>query len=240
MDSQPRILVLDIETKPAKAYVWRFFKENISVDQVIEPGGMICFGAQWMGSNEVMFFSEWQHGEVGMAQAAANLLEEADAVVTFNGDTFDLPKINTSMILAGIPPRPPITTIDLKKVLFSTFGFDSNRLVFIAPLLGVGKKVKHEGFELWTKVMNGNEAARKKMERYCKQDVRVTGRLYKKLRPYITNHPAFRSLGSTACPKCLSKNTVKKGLRHTACYQIQRHKCNGCGGWFQGTRRKVA
>ena len=41
-------------------------------------------------------------------------------------------------------------------------GFQSGKLAYIGPLLGIGGKVKNEGFELWLKVMAGNEAAQMK------------------------------------------------------------------------------
>ena len=34
----PKILILDVETFPNTAYVWRFFKENIGAKQVIIIG----------------------------------------------------------------------------------------------------------------------------------------------------------------------------------------------------------
>lgn len=240
MTDKPKILVIDIETKPAKSYHWRFFKENIGVDQNIEPGGIICFGAKWFGNNEMFFHSEWGDGHQEMIVAAWRLINEADAVVTFNGDRFDIPKLTGEFLLAGLPPAPPVASIDLIKTIKYKFGFDMNRLAFVAPLLKVGEKMKHEGFDLWVKVMDGDEKAQRKMERYCSRDVRITDRLYKKIRPYIINHPALRSLGSAACPKCQSRKTQKRGLYRTACYHFQRFQCQDCGGWFKGSGKKVA
>jgi predicted transcriptional regulator len=31
----PRILILDIETAPNRAYVWRFWRQNVYLDQII-------------------------------------------------------------------------------------------------------------------------------------------------------------------------------------------------------------
>lgn len=101
-----RILFLDIETKPAIAYVWRLYDENVGLEQLIEAGGVICFGAQWLGEKETIFFSEWEHGRDAMIQAAHALLTEADAVVTYNGDKFDLPKLLGEFVLLGLAPPP--------------------------------------------------------------------------------------------------------------------------------------
>jgi transposase-like protein len=78
------------------------------------------------------------------------------------------------------------------------------------------------------------------MLRYCAGDLRLTERVYRRMRPHLENHPAIRAVGSEGCPKCHSKKTQKRGVRYTACFQIQRHQCNNCGGWFSGKRKKVA
>lgn len=235
---KPKILVLDIETKPAKVYTWRMYDTNIGVDQIIEPGGTICFGANWVGSPEIMFFSEWEHGHVPMLEAIHALLSEADAVVTYNGDKFDLQKLMGEFILNGLAPPPPPTSIDLYKTV-RKMGFDMNRLAFIGPLLGVGSKIKHEGFPLWAKVMAGCEAAQKRMKRYCMGDIRVTARLYKKVMPFIRNHPHMGDVGAKACGACGSEQVQSRGYRRTKGFRIQRLQCQNCGSWQDGIRRKV-
>ena len=57
---KPKILIIDIETKPAMVYVWGLFKQNVGLEQVIDHGGMICFGAKWMGDKTTMMFSQWE------------------------------------------------------------------------------------------------------------------------------------------------------------------------------------
>ena len=48
----PRILILDIETTPMQAYVWKRWKENVSLDQTIAEWFMICWSAKWLGEDE--------------------------------------------------------------------------------------------------------------------------------------------------------------------------------------------
>lgn len=233
-----KILVIDIEWAPALAYVWRFWDENIHPDQLIDHGGMLCFCAHWHGEKEYMFFSQWEDGREGMAKAALALLEEADAVVHFNGDKYDMPKITGEILLAGLSPPPKVASIDLLKAV-KKFGFNMNRLAYIGPLLKVGGKTKHQGFNLWKDVLAGDEKARRKMTKYCIQDVRMTDRLYSKIGPFITNHPVLRS-GADDCPHCAKKTTQKRGFRYTRSFRIQRNQCTSCAHWFETTRQKVA
>lgn len=237
LNENNKLLFLDLEWKPATAYVWRMWDENISPDQLIDEGGMLCFCAHWGDEKEYLFYSEWEHGRQGMAEAALALLLEADAVVTYNGDKYDLPKITGEIVLAGLSPPPVVTSIDLIKAV-KKFGFVMNRLAYIGPLLGAGKKVKHEGFSLWKDVMAGDEKAQKKMKRYCIQDVRLLVKLYKRVLPFIRNHP-FLGVEKHECGACGSKQTQKRGFRRTKHYIIQRLQCQECGSWSEGTRKKV-
>lgn len=237
-NNDEKVLFLDIEWAPATAYVWRMWDENISPDQLIDHGGMLCFCAKWGNSKEFLFFSEWEDGRAGMAQAALDLLSEADAVVTYNGDRYDLPKILGEILLANLTPPPPVTSIDVIKAV-KKFGFNMNRLAYIGPLLVQQGKVKHEGFNLWKDVMNGKATAQARMRKYCIQDVRLLEKLYQRIRPFIKNHP---HMGTTKkeCGACGSSHVQSRGYRRTKHFRIQRVQCQSCGSWSEGVRSKVA
>ena len=243
MKHKPKILLVDIETAPATAYVWRLFDENIGIDQLITPGRIICWGAKWHGQRPV-FYADERGGAKKMFLAIHALMSEADAIVTYNGDKFDLPKLNGAFIEYGLPPLPPATSIDLLKTV-RKMGAQSNKLAFIAPHLRIGDKVKTEGFRLWAECLAGSKKAWDKMKRYNAQDVRLLGPLYDILLPHIKNHPY---LGGTRpeeralhnCPRCQSQKSQSRGYRRTKMFLIQRIQCLGCGGWYEGKREKVA
>jgi uncharacterized protein YprB with RNaseH-like and TPR domain len=216
------------------------FKQNFGVEQVKKHPYILCVCAKWIGEREVLKFSKWEHGTRAMLREVNNLLEQCDAVVTKNGTKFDLPWLRTELARMRMPPFPPLTHIDLEKVARGYFRFHSNKLDYIGQYLEEGEKVHHEGFRLWREVMEGDEKARAKMLKYCAGDITLTERIYHRLRPFIENHPAIRAFGSVACPKCGSKKTQKRGVRYTACFEIQRHQCKDCRGWFSGARKKVA
>jgi hypothetical protein len=212
--------------------------ENISPDQLVDEGGLLCFCAHWHGTKEFMFFSEWDDGSQGMAEAALALLSQADAVVTYNGDRYDIPKLRGTIVLAGLQPPPAVTSIDLIKVV-KKFGFVMNRLAYIGPLLKVGGKMKHEGFRLWRSVMEGDEKAQGRMKKYNIQDVKLLVQLYERVKPYIANHP---HLGDEkgACGSCGSNRVQSRGWRRTKFFKVQRIQCQACGSWQEGTRKKIA
>lgn len=251
--SKPKILLLDIETAPAVAYIWRMFDETVGLEQLIDPGRVICAAWQWYGEKEVHFGAEWESvvEEVDLDSRTVTITPtrewmrdlhaamcEADAIITYNGDKFDLPKLNGEFVQLGLPPPTPAASIDLRKVV-KKMGWVSGKLAFVGPHLKIGAKVKHEGFELWKKVLAGDEKAQSKMERYNKQDTRLLSKLYKKLRPYIKNHPHLHEDAKEHCPSCGSHKVQRRGYRYTKSFKIERLQCTACGSWHDGKKKKL-
>lgn len=237
MADKPKILILDIETKPALAYVWKLFDETIGLDQLVEPSRIICWAAKWHGKPEV-FFRDDRSGSYSMLEPLHRLLNEADAVVTFHGDKFDLPKIMGEFLEVGLPPPPPITSIDLRKTV-KKLGLQSNKLAFVVEFFKIGKKIKTD-FTLWLGVMKGDLKSWAKMRRYNIRDVRETDKTYRKLRPYIVNHPFLGTgTGANRCSKCGSYSVQSRGTRRTKTMAIDRLYCKKCTGWTDGARRRI-
>ena len=236
--SKPKILVFDIETKPNLVYAWGLWDQNISIGQIVEPSAPICFSAKFVGEKEIFFYSDWEDGHSEMVKALHGLLMEADAVVTYNGDKFDIPKMRGEFLLEGLSPLPPLTSIDILKTV-RKFGFVSNKLEFIGTFLEIGRKIKNEGFGLWVKVMNGDAAAQKRMKRYCIGDSVLTEKVYTKLKGHIPNHPHLGEVVSEACGSCGSHRVQKRGVRRTKSFTIQRLQCQDCGSWSDGARKKI-
>lgn len=233
----PKILIIDIEWKPVKAYVWRAWKENIRAPQIIEDGGLLCVGMKWLGDKESLLFSEWDHAHKGMLTRTHAVMSQADAIVTYNGDRYDLPKLNGEFLLHGLDPLPPIASIDLIKTV-KKMGYFQNNLNYIGELLKIGAKLEHEGFGLWKKVLDGDQNARKRMDKYCRQDIALTERAYMRVRKFIGNHPYLGNVAN-ACPNCGGQHLQSRGTRRTRCFSVQRLQCQDCGAWSSGSKTKV-
>jgi uncharacterized protein YprB with RNaseH-like and TPR domain len=230
----PRILFIDIETKLAEVYSFGIRDQHLTHKQVKTHGGISCVGMKWAGERKVTVLSEWKHGHGEMLRLTREALCSADAVATFNGANFDIPKLTGAFMVAGLKPLPPLTQIDIFKPL-RRMGFLSSKLDYIAPLLGLGSKVKHDGLDLWIKVLHGDEKAQNKMERYCAGDVRLTEALYERVKPYIDKHP---HLAGEAC-SCGSTHYQRRGWHKTRAFRTERLQCQGCGAWRLGKRSKV-
>lgn len=232
-----KILVLDIEWRPTLAFVWQAWDANVSPDMIVEHGGLLCVGTKYLGKKTELF-SEWKHGHKGMLEAVHERMSYADAIVGFNSDKFDIPKLHGEFLLHGMDPPPPATQVDCIKAV-KKFGFFRNSLGFVGPFLGVGSKLEHEGFNLWKKVMEGDKDAQKRMAEYCTQDVDMTAELYLKIRSHIRNHPHLGKTGAEECPVCGSNHNQSRGTRRTRAYKVQRLQCQSCGHWHDGKRQKI-
>lgn len=235
---KPRLLKIDCETSPHCGYFWKLFDENISLDQLEEPSRILCFAAQWHGEKQVTFRAAWKGGRRAMLKKLRAMLEEADAVISFNGDRFDLPRINGELVELRLPPLPPLTSIDLYKTV-KKLGLASGKLAYVAPYLKIGAKIKHEGFPLWRAVMEGDKDARSRMQKYNIQDTVLLGDLYDVLAPYMTSHPRIRDGKKGDCRHCGSSHLQHRGNRYTVASKIERLQCQKCGKWQDGTRTKL-
>lgn len=233
-----KLLQIDIETSPHTAYVWGLFKETVPIQRLIETGRVMCWSAKWVGDREVLFSSEWDHGHESMIHRAHALCESADAIIHYNGNKFDMPTLHKEFLMYNMKPPAPSKHIDLYRTVRSRFRFPSNKLDYVAQQLGLGKKTAHEGFELWVKCMHGDAKAQRKMARYNKQDVKLLEKLYKRLLPWIPNHPNYAlyldNLTAPVCTNCGSKHVHKRGIEHTKTLSYQRYQCQDCGSWMRG------
>lgn len=239
-----RILLADIETSYTVARIWSLRDLNVGINQIKEDPRMIAIGAQWYGEKSVRFFSEYHHTRKEMLEQTHELLTEADVVVTYNGDRFDLKWWNGEFFREGITPPSPFKSLDLYKVGGKNFRFVSHKLQYVSTAAGLEGKLSHTGFQLWIDCLEGDEETRRRawglMQRYCKQDVRLLGPLLDRMRPWITGAINFAIYepndGRPRCQKCGAVSLTRQGWAVTTSGRFQQYQCQACGGWTRDTR----
>jgi DNA polymerase elongation subunit (family B) len=235
----PKILIIDIETSPAVAYIWKFFKENISPKQVIKHPHIMSYAAKWLGEGEIFYEESRTPNDKTLLQKLAYLLDQADIVVAHNGLGFDLPRIKSRLLVHGIKPPSPVKVIDTLKVARAEFGFSGNSLEYLSEVLDLrtqkGNHSKFAGFTLWSECLKGNEEAWAAMKDYNVKDIIVLEELYLRLRPYDTKHPNLAVYSEPSedpvCPKCGGKHLQYRGYAYTSVGKFHRMQCTTCGGW---------
>lgn len=230
----PRVrrLFFDIETSPNIGLFWQSgYKLTITPESIIKERAIICIGYKWAGEKSVHSVT-WDHNQddKAMLEQFVPLMDEADELVTQNGDRFDIPWIRTRCMKHGIPMAPSYTSIDTKKEADRKMYLNSTRLSYMGTFLGLGDKLPTGGLDLWKRVLlNNDEAALRKMVRYCKRDVELLEQIWNKMNPYV--EPKTHGGASVAtCPECGSAKVIVNKRRRTASgYSKVCYQCNECG-----------
>lgn len=236
--SGPRVLILDIETAPLLAHVWKIWDENVALNQIKSDWYILSWSAKWLDSTKIMYMDSRKstnlEDDSRLLKALWKLLDEADIVITQNGKSFDHKKINARFIMNGMKPPSTFKYIDTFLLAKKHFGFTSNKLEYMSDkLCKKYKKLKHTkypGFEMWKECLAGNQSAWKEMEKYNKHDVLALEELYTKLIPWDSsiNFSLYHDGIEHRC-SCGSKEFHKNGFAYTSSGKFQRHVCVRCG-----------
>lgn len=227
-------LFFDIETSPMIVYSWRTgYNINLPYENIIEDWKVICISWKWQNEDKVHNLT-WDENKCDkkMLEQFIKVMNEADECIAHNGDRFDIKKIRTRCIKHRIPMFPKYRSLDTLKKVRGSFKFDSNRLDYVAQYLGVGAKLKHEGFQMWVKCMEGDKQALKDMVEYCDMDIIVLQDVYETIEGYIkhnTHVGVHNGELKHSCPSCGSTNPVLLKNEVTAAGTIKRRmECNSC------------
>lgn len=236
--NEPKILLIDLETMPLQAFVFRVWKENISQDQIISDWFCAVWAAKWLDSDEVIsdaITSEEikKQDDKRIITSLHKLIDEADVIIAHNLKKFDQPRMLTRFLYHNLPPVSPYREIDTLEVAKKQFGFTSNKLDAINKFLGLQRKIDAD-FTLWTDCMSGKKEALLQMEVYCIQDIKCLEGAYLKLRPFMRNHPnldMYFDDGVMHCPHCTSINVVPEISKYayTQAVEYQVFRCLDCG-----------
>jgi hypothetical protein len=249
-----KVLYLDIETSPNVADVWGLWNQNVGLAQLRQASKTIGFGYKWRHGAKAKWVGIYDRetGELDqyedMLAKVHALLDEADIVVTYNGDGFDLKILQGEFAMAGMAPPSPCVSLDLFKIVKQNFRFPSKKLAYVADVLIGDTKVQNGGHVLWRRCLDPDvepEVRRKAwalMSRYCRQDVDLLEPLHEKLEPWVPAKVNMALIGGpreeAGCGKCGAEadELERRGFAYTATRAYQRFRCRACGGWSRGSK----
>lgn len=249
MPMAPRVLILDLEISPSLAAVWGIWNVNIPITNITGESEILSCAWKWHGEEECYYTSlrmagHTDAGRKRMLKEIHAVLSEADVVVGYNTDRFDLKIMNQEFLLNGLDSPAPYKSIDLLKVVKKRFRWTSNKLDYVAQRLGIGKKEEHPGMSMWLTCMNkaiknteAYEEAWDNMEQYNVGDVFLTEDLYDKLLPWIPSHPNVNLYTEgSGCPVCGSTHIQSRGKQALKALVYKRYQCMGCSQWLRGSK----
>lgn len=238
VDHSLNVLTIDIERLPGLAPVWEQRTKFIPASKWRRNPSLLCFAAKWYGDQRILFHAAWH--KTDMVQAAWDLYNQADIVVTYNGISFDNPHLRTEWLLAGLPPPAPWKNVDLYRVNRSAFGFESRSLDHLCKRLGIQAKTGHYDPDVAEAAANGDKTAQAEIRAYNIGDVQATEGAYDRLRPWITNHPHLTTTDELRCNKCGSADLQRlPGDYRAVVMDYAQYRCQACGGLVRAsfTRR---
>lgn len=242
MNYKPKVLVWDIEASPMITYTFQLYDQNIRLEQVKEDWSILAWGAKWLGDppNKTIYKDNSKskniHDDKYLVKELIKLLNQADSVITHNGNKFDIKRVNARAIINGLPPIRPFVSTDTYKESKKVFSFTSHSLEYMSEKLNTEyKKLKHNkypGLQLWKAVLANDKEAWKEMKKYCINDVLTTEELFNKIQGWVNtqNISVFYDDVSLRC-KCGSVQLEKRGYAHTNSGKYQIYHCKVCGKW---------
>ena len=249
----PKIVYLDLETLPnlpealklwceLSAFPFRTMKADVT--------SIICFGYMTSDMKKPKVISAWDFPDVWkkdvnddylILKKAVDILYDADVIVTHNGKRFDLPFLNTRIMLMrekykdkNLIPLPPIIHEDTCNIAKKKMFLFSNRLNRLSEVLGSKQKIDTGGWDLWVKVWHKNKTAQRFMAKYCAQDIVATKSNYDKIQILSKDFPHMKLFGETTgaiCPRCGSNKLQSRGSYTNKTKRVERFSCKVCKKW---------
>lgn len=244
-----KILLLDIETSPMEYYSWSRDPQYLSPEMKIKDWGILCWSAKWLFEPEIMGQTVTPREAINRTQDSIlggiwDLMDEANIVVTQNGNNFDLKKLNTKFIKAGFHEPSQYISVDTLVVAKGRFSFTYNSLEELGKeLLGLEEGKIKMNMADWKQCVTGSQEHLDKMLFYCKNDVApLLEDVYLALLPWIKSHPnlnLFTTHDKDVCPNCESSD-----LKWTEQYITPQglwdgFRCGSCGALGRGTVKKL-
>lgn len=230
----PVLGYFDTEWTPAISYTWSGFPKYLPNDFLIEDPRLLCWGFKFEGEKTTVV--DERIGREEMLRQLWDRLNKVDLLVSYNGQSFDTPKVNSEFLKMGLGPPSPYKEIDLYRQIKRVAKFYSGKLDFIAERIVGERKVDTGGFQLWKDVMAGDEEAWGKMRKYQAQDVDLLETLFHQVKGWIKMpHPITED--PVSCHNCGGFDLHRRGWARTQFGKYPRFVCISCGKWLRGQTR---
>lgn len=242
--AKPKTLLIDIETSEMENYSWGIRKQFIGHEDIKEDWNVLSWSAKWLGDKEIMQQDNRNARDVRndkkLLKGIWKLLDEADLVITQNGDKFDIKRLNARFIIHDLPRPSSFQSFDTLKFANKTFGFTSHKLDYVSNALKLKyRKLKHHEFPgktMWRECMKGNLKAWDAMAEYNRWDILSLEEYYEKIRPWAIDFNFKAWNGDDLVCSCGSRSFTKNGSRPFRGGMYQRLHCKDCGAEHRGEK----
>lgn len=120
--------------------------------------------------------------------AIRDILEEADMIVGWNSELFDIPFLNARLALAGERPFNPHFHLDLMWYSGgSSMRIGSKKLDNVAKFFDLDQQKTPITWKDWQRAATGDIEAMHMVVKHCEADVLILKEVYDHLLPYVKN-----------------------------------------------------
>jgi len=206
-------------------------------------GYVICIGYKWQHEKKAHIisltdfprFKKDVTDDSEVLKAFSKVFNEADIAIHHYGDRFDLPYLQTRLLIHRLPLLSEPATIDTWRTLKYRLKLTSNRLATaIATFATKTQKTPLTG-PIWVKAAAGDKKSIEYVKEHCDADVYALEEVYERIKGLIRNHPTTASIHGY-CPVCDGAVLKSKGLKRTAKSVYQRLRCPKCGHTEKGRK----
>lgn len=235
----PRIALFDIETSPQEGKNWGGIHE-VDILEITRYSHMLAWSIKDLDGPILVkalpdypLYKRNKRSDKALVKDLHRRLSKYDICIAHNGNQFDLKYANARFAYYKLAPIPPFKTIDTCLAARKYFLFPSNKLNELLVFLGYPPKVKTGGYDLWRSCLQGNKKSWALMKEYNRYDVIGLEYVYKRLRPFISNHPNLTYFsGDISCPSCGSHKIIKRRTRVFKNKTVDQMSCKECNRWF--------
>lgn len=231
-------LFYDIETIPNLVLTWQLGRDEwTGPEKIVEEAFVACIAWKKEGSKLIYSLNHQDYTQEEMIEKFLEVYNQADEVVTYNGDRFDQKWLRTLALEWGMYLDPFITSVDLYKFFKKNTWLNSYKFNYVLHKFLKEKKIP-TGYDLWYDIaVHNSRAALNKMVKYCKHDVYLTEQAWSYVRPYLTQHQhagVLAGLPKWSCPNCAKTTHVHLNKRRTTKMGTPRFGmiCEACAKYF--------
>lgn len=199
---------------------------------------ILVFGYQWLGEAPQSLqatkkqFKQDPLTDTYFLDQAAEVMSQADVIVTWYGKGHDVPFLASRLAKHGIYLDTATKHIDLYEVAKKKLRLSSNRLDSVAKFFGLETKMKVSPL-LWADCWAGKYESLEAMAEYCRQDCKVLSQVYEKMLGLGVNLPHVGAHSGkdakTSCGACGGETLIGNGYRVTSKKKYRRLRCTTCG-----------
>lgn len=234
---------------------FRLFKANIRQESIIENTSIFC--ASWRMVDQYgepkspvrsvtilddpKRFNRNIYDDEHVVRKLKDALETADVYLFQNGRSFDIKHFNTRALKHGLKPVANKQSIDTLVQARKNFRLDSNKLDFMGRFLEQGEKMDTGGMELWDNIIQSKYPpvgkgpdkdltirSIKYAEKYCRQDVNLLIKVYKRIKQHIQLPNFALYLGKIGCNHCGGQHYKFYQWRYNSVTKKARYWCLSC------------